>query len=163
MQHHSSEVMGGTSPSASAISSAETASSCPIAFANAIQRSMSFLTSDFVHDPHLPMIFTPRALQTDSYLSQTDLHSCKTTFIPFSCPLSFGSLWFLGKHIFWVRPRVSSSPGAGSGLHSGIVVSRSFLCFPLGFIFMLFTLRESSAQPSCAEDRLNTKTPILFS
>ena len=40
---------------------------------------------------------------------------------------------------------VSSSPGAGPGLLSGILVSRSFFCFPSGFIFILFILSALSA------------------
>ena len=145
MQHHSSIVMDGTSPSVSAMSSAEITSSWPIASANATRRSASFCTCDFVHEAHLPMILTLRALQINVYLPYMDLRSCKMTFTPFGCPQSFGSLWSSGKYIFCCCLRVSSSPGAGPGLLRGIVVSCSFFCFPPGLMFMLFTLSESSA------------------
>jgi len=142
------------------MSSAVAIPSCPVASASATRRSASFCICDFMHEEHFPTTFVPRARHAAVYLSQADFRSYRTALIPFGCPLSFGSGWSSGKIMLWIWPHVSSSPGAGSGLLSGITVSHSFLCFFPGLMFILLTLRAFSENPSCAEDRSNAKMAV---
>src|SRR6266849_2154985 len=132
----------------------------PVASASATHCSASFRECDFAHDAHFPTTFMPRSQHSAVYLSQTDFLSCRTALTPFGCLLNFESGWSSGKIICWIWPHVSSSPGAGSGLLSGITVLCSFLCFPPGLTFILLMLSAFSAKPSCAEDRSNVKIAV---
>src|SRR5260221_14161880 len=90
MQHHMSSEAGGVSGAATTIPSTEAGSPCPAASANmtgAMQHSASLRDCDFVQDPHFPTCFVLRSSHIVVYMSQTDLRSCRMTFIPFGCPL----------------------------------------------------------------------------
>ena len=160
IQHHMLSEVGGVTESAMAISSAEAVSFCPTASTSMMWHSTSLQVCKFEYNAYFPTSFTPHSLQVCAYLSQTDLCSWRMTLIPFGFPLSSGSGWSSGKHIFCTQLCVSSLPCvacAGGGLLSGITVSHSFLCLPLWCIFILLTLRASSAKPLYAEDWSKTK------